>query len=591
MKKALIPLMLQDPLVYVQEELEKPNEGYVAIQEFFLDGPVSKRVAVIDIDPETGQIQPGAKIKSEGKLFSYVNEDGKDINTYEIDEIYNKEFLQVSIFATVLKTLDLFEKERNFSISEETTEEANNYGVLGRKLAWAFDGQQLFLIPRAGEAANAQYCRDTHSLEFFYFTSERTDKVIYTGLSREIVAHEAGHAIIDAIAPDIFDAYTPESLSIHEGLADIVALFMSFSSHNIRNFVLDKTSGSIREQSHFTNLAEEFAQEHIGRDNLRDFKNTWNLKEDSEFYMKLKNPHDLCLVLTGAIYEVIIKLHESHIKKWANDDKYKNKKNPQYSASGFALITTMNQMKRLLFRALDYLPPGEITFKDYGRAIVAADRVDQKYRTVRLWFANEFINRGIIDSKEEILHDKLKNKPIQVDFNQLTQSKWYAHEFANDNRTLLLIPKDKPFEIEVNHTLQYYKGKKVDKLICVFKVSWEHIEEHKGIDSRIPNKRSIKLGTTLVIDIKESKIISRLSNTIHDYNGEDEKVNRGDYENIKTSRDDFINNLYNKDLLKFGDEAKDFHGNELQNCVQAQNVGGILKIKGTAKSLHICKAH
>ena len=84
--------------------------------------------------------------------------------------------------------------------------------------------------------ANAYYHRDSHSLQFFFFPvgGGRRQNDLSLSLSRDIVAHETGHAVIDGIVPSLMDSASPQSLAIHEALADIIAMLMAFSSHNLR---------------------------------------------------------------------------------------------------------------------------------------------------------------------------------------------------------------------------------------------------------------------------------------------------------------------------------------------------------------------
>ena len=126
--------------------------------------------------------------------------------------------MKVSVFGTVLKTMRLFERD----------------DTLGRQLSWSFNAPQLLVVPRAGEWTNAYYERDSHSLQFFYFPSVRPPyETVYTSLSHDIVAHETGHAILDGIAPDLYNAVTPQSLALHEAVADLTALMMAFKSPNL----------------------------------------------------------------------------------------------------------------------------------------------------------------------------------------------------------------------------------------------------------------------------------------------------------------------------------------------------------------------
>ena len=100
--------------------------------------------------------------------------------------------------------------------------------TLGRRLNWGFNGPQLLIVPVAGEWANAFYEREAHCLQFFYFNSQQAGQRVYTALSHDIVSHETGHAILDGIAPDLYHSITPQSLALHEGIADLVALVIAF---------------------------------------------------------------------------------------------------------------------------------------------------------------------------------------------------------------------------------------------------------------------------------------------------------------------------------------------------------------------------
>jgi hypothetical protein len=230
--------MVQDPLFARYEEL-KPSEGFdITREEFFLDGPVTKRVAVLDFDPETGALLPGVPFRPPPP--------GRVLGRYEIadeSDVYAPDFMRVSVFATVLKTMYMFEEE----------------DTLGRPLVWAFDGPQSLVLPRAGKWPNAYYERDSRSLQFFYFPHSRNlEETVYTSLSRDIVAHETGHAILDGIAPHLYDAITPQSLALHEAIADLTAVLSAFRSNKLRKAVLGQTDGSIQDSTAFNSIAEEF---------------------------------------------------------------------------------------------------------------------------------------------------------------------------------------------------------------------------------------------------------------------------------------------------------------------------------------------
>ena len=191
--KIRVPTFVQDRWAAEREKI-KPIERFDLEDDFFLDGPTTRRLAVLDFDPDTGELFPGARFKSPppgNVLGGYEVADENDLNARDLN--------QVSVFAAVMRVLNMFEES----------------DALGRPLKWAFNAPQLLIIPRAGVWENAFYQRDTHSLQFFFFEHpKRPGEKVFTSHSRDIVAHEAGHAFIDAIAPHLYNASTPQSLAI-----------------------------------------------------------------------------------------------------------------------------------------------------------------------------------------------------------------------------------------------------------------------------------------------------------------------------------------------------------------------------------------
>ena len=168
------------------------------------------------------------------------------LGQYDIPEPYNTEsraFNQVSAFATVMRTIRLYEEP----------------DTLGRRVRWAFPGEQLIVLPRAGWGENAVYVREQGRLEFYYFQSRNGSReVVYTSLARDIVAHETAHAILDGIAPHLWFAVTPQSIGLHEAIADLTSLLVSIRSRGLRKAVLKRTGGSIEHSSEFSAVGEEF---------------------------------------------------------------------------------------------------------------------------------------------------------------------------------------------------------------------------------------------------------------------------------------------------------------------------------------------
>ncbi|HEX7312939.1 MAG TPA: hypothetical protein VF297_03415 [Pyrinomonadaceae bacterium] len=570
--KVRVPILIKDQATQREYEIERAIQSFIIDkEEFFLDGPVSKRVAILDFDPKTGALRPGARFVPPTK--------GRKVGSYAIrstDNITAHDFTQVSIFGTVIKMMYMFEEE----------------DALGRPLEWAFDAPQLLVIPRAGEWANAFYERESHSLQFFFFKSEENPrKTVYASHSQDIIAHETGHAILDGIAPDLYNSVTPQSLALHESIADMTALMSAFRTSNLTTPALQLTRGSITDSRVFSGIAGEFGRNRAPEDGaafLRELNNrkTLNPRDRTKDRYGRPNlvtrdePHALSEVLSGALYALMVDIYEREKKRFAPTARRKNWDDLKLWV--FSLWTAAQKFKRIIFRALDYLPPGEVSFADYGRAIIAADQASHPDEgQERKFIAKEFVRRHMapnlkaLEIKTNFQHAALEDVDLEV----LLNSDWAAYEFANRNRDFLRVPKHvRHFRVwpRLDTTKVYYQGADQKQRIreCIFKVAWDHEEPNK-VGALFPRRRQVTLGTTLAIDW-ETRTVRALLST----DGSAEQ--RGD-------RDRLVMRLADEGLLRIGSEAIGPNGKMLRTAIRAEITEGLMRMRGAARMLHIAE--
>ncbi len=554
-----VPIMIQDPSLRTVRGGDLPLKEHVILNrdDVFLDGPVISSVAVLDFDPDTGELLPGARFvppRAGRKRGSYAIADEDQLDAHD--------FMQVSAFATVLKTMHMFEEP----------------DTLGRSLTWGFGAPQLLIVPVAGTWANAFYERDSHSLQFFRFTSARAGKPVYTCLSQDIVAHETTHAILDGIAPDLYDSVTPQCLALHEAVADLGAAIAAFRSHTLSEAVLGQTGGSIQDSSAFSSIAEEFGSstDPLGAVGyLRSLHNELTLRD-----VPRQEPHVLSQVLSGALYSVMLRIHEKEKRK-----RYGTDRSRELSVSGKALAVGSNLFKRMIFRALDYLPPGEVSFADYGRAILAADQSAHPSDTEeRDWIAQEFVSRGIVtDARALAVQTNYPSPALQdLDPEDLLHSDWVAYDFANRNRDLLHIPPDIPFQVKprLDTTKLYYHAGGAQRPVreCLFKVKWDEMEPNP-LGAAFPPQRRISAGTTLAIDW-ESRIVRSILTCQRSQRTEEQAEQRND-------RDLLLRALVERGLLVPEERAVGPDGLPLRSLLRAESASGLMRVRGAARLLHI----
>lgn len=517
--------------------------------EPLLDGPVSRRVAVVDIDPETGAVAQGAKFLAAtgGKKISrYLVADEKNLDSAD--------FQQVSVFGAVMKMIDMFEEE----------------DVLGRKLRWAFKGEQLLVVPRAGVMKNAFYHRDSRSLQFFFFEDPKEPgRNIYTCLSPDIVAHETAHAILDGIAPDLYDAVSPQSLAIHEAIADIGAVMFATRSNRLTREVLERTEGNLELSSAFNQIAQQFGAAVYGAGHcLRDLSNKRTMDKVSH------EPHELSEVLSGALYAVMVALMPVAIRELID----KKETATQLSVSGAALHSAAQRLKRLAFRGLDYLPPGEVSFADYGRAIVAADTSsnpdDHDLRDIA---KAEFVRRQIVSKASELDWKTPPGLelPDDLDLALLMTSDWAAYQFVERFRRELLVPQSISFEVRprLDVTKKTFRHQIEDAALTrefILKVAWR---ENKATDrgGGLYDEISVMHGTTLAINWESKKVCGFVSTSPLDRSQKTSGAGKHDRMRLR-----YLQACLNEGLIEIG-------------TPQAQLLGKTLRLRSVGQMLHMAE--
>jgi len=506
-----LDLLIQDALISVSRggrAASSVEEKRLAIPEDstdrFLDGPACRRMAVVDFDPATGlPLPPPAKFRA--------SKPGILHGTYEVDasKPQSAAALAVNAFGTVFLTVKMFEGDN----------------ALGRTVEWAFEGEQLMIVPRAGEWANAFYDRSTRSLQFFWFPGRAAGSTVYTALSRDIVAHEVGHALLDAVVPSLYDSATPESIAIHEAVADLIAILMALDSQPLRAFVLAMSGNQLTGMNAFNKIAEEFGTAQVSADGiertaLRSLSNT-----ETRETLKDAGPHELSVLLSGIFYDTAQSIFDKRMKDELSQRPGATP-DDMAAAAQRALGTTYGIFRRVILRAIDYLPPGELTFADVGRATLAADHaslpdvdVPAKNRAevheIRDEFAARFVTRKLA-TKASALNSTapaaLSVPPADVA--ALHDSDFVAYRWVEQHRATIGIPDDVPFTVlpRVDAT----KGRSFSlppQRELIVKVGWSLAEPAK-LPARPAKQRLVPTGATVSIHWETGRCLALVTSEI-----------------------------------------------------------------------------
>jgi hypothetical protein len=430
--RLLIPFTtyMQDPAVAKKNPALAFNEKLeVAWEPGLADGPTSARFAVVDYNADTDELTPPSEWDE--KLQKFVIGD----QVVEQSTAALPQFLQVSVWATLQRALAFFEEGP----------------ALGRHIPWAFEGNRLIVVPRAGYGENAFYDRATKSLQFYYFGSD--PDVVYTCLSTDIVNHEFGHAVLDGIRPLYNESSLVQTGAFHEFMGDLTAILLTLRNNELRKYVANQVKGDITKADTISSIAEEFGESVEGRPYLR----TGNHELKMSDVQGETGVHRVSTVLTGAMFEILKELAANYLRQPeelpAGDEASSQERKPTTPAQAF--WRAAERMQRTAIQPLDLLPPVDVTFRDYALAVCRsqqlADPIDPEGYYGML--IQVFRKREILSEEDEqqltapqYLYERLE-LCVNPDISGISRSRAAAYRFLDDNRQELLIPASQDFFI------------------------------------------------------------------------------------------------------------------------------------------------
>jgi hypothetical protein len=281
-------------------------------------------------------------------------------------------------------TVNGFNPSKLGSIDTPEGQAANVYATMAYSLnqfiehrdikTWAAT-RNLKVIPRAGQDLNAYY--DRRHLKFFHSPDPKTKKMIYMADSVDVVAHELGHALLDAIRKDLWSTQSLESWAFHEAFGDINAIATVTQHTPMIEYALHETNGNMRKDNVISRLAEEMGNTiyHItkGRGGykpgaLRNAVNKFKYTPPEKLPYNTPNnklggePHSFGRLFVGAWYDVVVSIYEKLVGENVNKiDAFRRAVNTSY---------------RYLSRGLRIAPNTPRFYNAVAQAMLTMDRLE-----------------------------------------------------------------------------------------------------------------------------------------------------------------------------------------------------------------------
>jgi len=262
---------------------------------------------------------------------------------------------------------------------------------------WSTDQQPMQVTLDEGEDFNAFYARDS-GLNFFHGQVDNVSPpmTVFSCASPDVFCHEGGHAILDAVKPELFNTMSLEVAAFHEAFGDISAMLSKLQLPSLRDFVLQQTRGHLGSNSRLSQLARQLGwairvqvdPTAVDRDCLRHASNNFFYRDPAGLppmapaTQLSSEPHSFSRVFSGAFLDVLAAMFKIGPASLAGSDSDK------------LLAITVDAGKLLI----EGVRVASVTPGFYSQVAAGMVQADQsltggRYRTA---LTSSFVQRGIL---------------------------------------------------------------------------------------------------------------------------------------------------------------------------------------------------
>jgi len=421
------------------------RDGVVTVRieipcERLAPGPQGARFHVVDCDASTQTLYRPANIAGPDAFVTVTDAERL---------VASRAFHAQNVYGIAMETLGCFEK------------------ALGRRVPWSIPGGSLDhagngrghvlkIAPHAFSAANAYYSRRDEGLLFGYFPSQarqsaRSPKTIFTCLSRDVVAHETSHAVLDGLHPRYTDPSSRDQAAFHEGFADIVALLSAFRHERVvkaafqdeRDWISSTALTAERlRRTVLAGLAEQLGDE-LGQVRGNPLRSSASIEPNPGLYRsdEYRQPHKRGELLVAAVMNAFLGVWLQRLRPLQGKDGKQAIARERVVEEG---AEAAGHVLTMAIRALDYAPPVDLDFPDYLTALLTADHEvypdDSKYeyrKALVKWFGSYGISPVQSPNSPEPGMWSPPTRPVSYrrnHFESLTHNLDEAFHFVWENR-------------------------------------------------------------------------------------------------------------------------------------------------------------
>lgn len=366
-------------------------------------GPTGEYLEVIDYDPASKCFYEPIDLDNSSLLAQQGYPPSEGVPQFHQQMVYAVSSLTVRHFEQALGRVALWRPGPG-------KDEDDDSHYVGR----------LRVYPHALREANAYYSPQKIALLFGYYAASDDDPadhipsgIVFTCLSHDVVAHETTHALLDGMHRSFTQPTNPDMQAFHEAFADIVAMFQHFTYPDLVRHQLSTSQGDLRtHESLLSQLAGEFGRTTGKRSALRDAIGQYNPETqaweqkvpDPGEYERTLEPHERGAILVAAVFDAFLSIYQnrtSDLRRLASGGSGIL----PFGALHPDLVARLSEevskaashVLNMCIRALDYCPPIDLTFGEYLRALITADRdlVRDDDLCYRVAFIEAFRRRGL----------------------------------------------------------------------------------------------------------------------------------------------------------------------------------------------------